>query len=168
MRVVEGTVDDGSALLDRIDAVSDDHDVTIQAFDARYVVSREHVERAVTLADRARERDEGIARHRAVEILLYAAGRRQIDRALEMGIGEDTDRVVVVVDAPPGSTDPAGREERAAVAIRTALTPAETLGAFDRDRVMDFFDVSATELDATTGDLADLVCERVALLTVDR
>ena len=44
----------------------------------------------------------------------------------------------------------------------------QTLGEFDRQRVLDFFDITETELDATEGTLADLVCERVALLVVER
>jgi len=90
MEVVEGvaTVDDIDAFVERLGAVGEDHGVAVQAFDARYVVDREHLERAVELADRAFARGDAIARDRSVEILLYAAGRRQINRALEMGVGE--------------------------------------------------------------------------------
>ena len=90
MRVIEGraTVDDVDDFVERLGEIGDAHGVVVQTFDARYVVDREHLERAVSLADRAFDRGEAIARDRAVEILLYAAGRRQINCALAMGVGE--------------------------------------------------------------------------------
>jgi len=162
MRLVEGvaSVEDVEAFVARLEDVGAEHGATVQAFDARYVVDSEHLERAVVLADRAIDRGEAIARDRAVEILLYAAGRRQINRALEMGVSTGECPVVVLVDG--------GDEASAAAAVRDLLDPAETLGAYDRERVMDFFDVTDTELEATSGTLADLVRERVALLTVER
>jgi KEOPS complex subunit Cgi121 len=144
-------------------AASRNHDTTVQAFDARYVISRRHLERAVELADRARERGNAIARDRGVEIMLYAAGRRQIDRALEMGVDEGETPAVVLVD---GDDDEA--ETAAAEAVAGLLDPAETLGAYDGARVRSFFDVEQAELDATDRGLEGLVLERVALLVVER
>ncbi|MEF8785700.1 MAG: KEOPS complex subunit Cgi121 [Haloarculaceae archaeon] len=166
MRVVEGTatVENVDAFVEELGAIGAEYGVAVQAFDARYVVGRDHLERAVALANRAAEREEMIARNRAVEILLYAAGRRQINRALEMGVDVGTSSAVVVVDGGPGGGDEAG----AAAAVRDRLDPAETLGEYDRERVMNFFDISERELGATDGTLADVVCERVALLTVER
>ena len=93
MELGEGVVEVGGdrfpdveAFVERLEAVADEHGTTVQAFDARYVISQGHLERAVELADRERTRGEAIARDRGVEILLYAAGRRQINRALEMGV----------------------------------------------------------------------------------
>ena len=165
MRVVEGeaTLADVDEFVATLGEIGEEYDVAVQAFDARYVVGREHLERAVALANRATERDETIARDRAVEILLYAAGRRQINRALRMGLDEGTTPAVVVVDGF-GS----GNESGGAEAVADLLDPAETLGQYDRERVMDFFDVTERELAVTAGTLADAVCERVALLTVER
>jgi KEOPS complex subunit Cgi121 len=105
MELVEGRVEIGDeqfpdvgTFVDSLDAVGDAHGVTVQAFDARYVVSRRHLERAVELADRERGRGDAIARDRGVEILLYAAGRRQIDRALELGVGEGETPAVILID----------------------------------------------------------------------
>jgi KEOPS complex subunit Cgi121 len=167
MRVIEGeaTVEDLDGFLDRLGAIGETHGVAVQAFDARYVVDREHLRRAVELANRAVRRGEAIARDRAVEILLYAAGRRQIDRSLAMGVAEGHSRVVVVVDAGSGTED---GEAAAADAVREVLTPAATLGDYDPGLVRDFFDVTDTELAATEGTLADAVHERVALLVVER
>jgi KEOPS complex subunit Cgi121 len=182
VRLVEGVarVADLDAFLAALARVADEHGATVQAFDARYVVSRAHLRRAVELADRARERGEAVARERAVEILLYAAGRRQIDRALEMGVNEGETRVVVLVDRG----DEAGAA--AAVAALDAVEPVDgrvdgdggvggdggdarvERWTYDAERVRSFFDVGAAELDAVEGGLADVVLERVALLDVEK
>ena len=170
MELVEGVVEVGGerfpevgAFVDALDTIGAEHGVTVQAFDARYVVSRRHLERAVELADRERRRGDGIARDRGVEILLYAAGRRQINRALEMGVDEGVTPAVVLVD---GNGD--GDEPSAADAVRALCSPAETLGAYEEARVREFFDVGDAELAATDAGLEALVEERVALLVVER
>jgi len=166
MEVVEGRADieDVGAFVADIDGIGGTHGVTVQAFDARYVVDRTHLERAVDLAARARERENTIAEDFGVEILLYAAGRRQINRALEMGVSEGVCSVVAVVVGTRGESD----EAAAAADLRERLTPDETLGDYDEERVREFFDVRDTELAATEGTLADAVRERVALLVVEK
>jgi KEOPS complex subunit Cgi121 len=177
MELVAGIVEiggerfpDTDAFVDALSAVGEEYGVTVQAFDARYVVSRRHIERALELADRERRRGEAIARDRAVEVLLYAAGRRQIDRALGMGVGEGETPVVVLVDDPgSGVNDASGEcERRAASAIGGLTEPAETLGRYDPERVREFFGIGEAEREATDADLETLVLERVALLIVER
>lgn len=164
MKLVEGVarVDDLEEFLAEIDRIGEETGAIVQVFDARYVVSREHLERAVELADRARDRGEEIARDPAVEILLYAAGRRQIDRALEMGIEEGETPAVAVVVGDDGD------ESAATAALTSLLADADTLGKYDETRVREFFEVSAAELAAVNGGLADVVLERVALLDIEK
>ena len=181
MDLVEGvaTVESVNAFVERLGAIGDEHGVTVQAFDARYVVDRRHLDRAVELADRAIDRGENVARDRAVEILCYAAGRRQIERALEMGVSAGEGPAVVLVDegaetpaggasdGPPEPT-PAEREAAESVRSRQPLDPAATLGEYGPDLVRAFFDVGQAELAAADGDLPALVHERVALLDVEK
>lgn len=183
MKLVEGIaeIDDLQAFLNEVDDIAAEHGCTVQAFDANYVVGPEHLRRAVELADRAIERGETIARERGVEILLYAAGRRQIDRALEMGVAEGEVPVVVLIDEPAPSvraalpSPPGGKndtdgdpESAAADAVVGLLRPAETLGEYDPERLCAFFDITDAERGAVAGDLSDLVLERVALLDVEK
>lgn len=165
MEVVEGRadIDDVGEFVAELDRIGERHGVTVQAFDARYVVDRTHLERAVELAERAREHGEMIAEDFGVEILLYAAGRRQINRALTMGISEGSCPVVAAVVG-----DSEGNERAAAADLRERLTEEATIGAYDRELVRSFFDVTDTELGATEGTLADAVRERVALLPVEK
>jgi len=181
MELVEGraTIEAVDRFVARLRTIGDEHDCTIQAFDSRYVVSRNHLERALELADRDRARDEAVARERAVEILLYAAGRRQIDRALELGVDAVEGPVVVLVAAEgDGEEDTAGEhaadEEAAATAVAdlldaaTVLDDTDTLDGFEEARVCEFFGIGDAEFAATRAGLDALVGERVALLDVEK
>ena len=164
MIVVEGTadVDDVDAFVARLDAIGDEFDCAVTALDARYVAGRRHLEVAVERANRAFERDDAIADDRGIEVLLYAAGRRQIRAALEMGVSAGRGPVVVVVD---------GGEEEATAAdrVRDLLEPADVLGVErDEERIRDFFGITGTELGATDASLELLVIERVSLLAVEK
>ncbi|MFC7081908.1 KEOPS complex subunit Cgi121 [Halorussus caseinilyticus] len=133
MRLVEGRADiaDLDAFLEDIGEIADEFDCAIQAFDADYVVGESHLRTAVERADRAFDRGENVARERAVEILLYAAGRRQIDRALRMGVGEGESDVVVVVHSPTGDAE---SERAAAEAVSDLLAPAPAEAGADEER----------------------------------
>ncbi|MFC3959669.1 KEOPS complex subunit Cgi121 [Halovivax cerinus] len=162
MEVLSGhlAIDDLDAFLGTIDTIGDRHGATIQAFDADYVAGRRHLVRAVEAAERAVANDDAIARDPAVEILLYAAGRRQIDRALEMGVDEGEGPAVIVVS---------GGDESAAVAdlhTELALEDGAVLGARDDATLRAFFDITEREEAATDASVQELVCERVALLAV--
>ncbi|GAB3666706.1 KEOPS complex subunit Cgi121 [Halopiger thermotolerans] len=163
-------IDDLDSFVADLNGIGDRHDVTIQAFDARYVADRRHIERAVELADRAIDRGENVARNRAVEILLYAAGRRQIDRALEMGVDAGENRAVVLVDSR--SDGDTGEAEAAALEAVTGLEAfverAPTLESTDEDTLCGFFEITDAEREATDASLAALVRERVALLEVEK
>ncbi|MBP1922625.1 KEOPS complex subunit Cgi121 [Halorubrum alkaliphilum] len=172
-RLVEGTVeiDDLDEFLAFIEEVGEETDAVVQAFDADYVVDGDHLRRATRLAARAIARDEAVARDPAVEVLLYAAGRRQIDRGLELGVSSGENRVVLVVadfGGVPGSDRSTGDLDAAERRLAAGLTPEATLGTFDEVAVREYYDVSDRELAATAGDLADVVHERVALLDVEK
>jgi KEOPS complex subunit Cgi121 len=91
---------------------------------------------------------------------LYAAGRRQIDDALAMGVSAGETPVVAVVDG--------GDESEAAARLQDLFAPRQTLGRYDEERVREFFDVTDAELATVDGDIERLVCERVALLNVEK
>ena len=178
LRLVEGVaeIDDLDAFLAEIRAISEETGAVVQAFDADLVVSDTHLVRATELAARAVARGEAVARDPAVEVLLYAAGRRQIDRALAMGVNEGTTPIVVAV-ADFGAVPNAARDgeplvaadlDAAVEAVQALLRAGDTLSEYDESRVREFFEVTDRELAATDGDLADVVCERVALLDVEK
>lgn len=163
MRLVEGrtTVDDPGTYVETLAAHGAEHGAIVQAFDARFVAGRAHLEAAVRSARRAMAHDDTIADDPAMEVLLYAAGRRQIDRALTIGVSPGDNPVVVVVDG--------GAEALAMEAVTALVEPTGTLGlARDDARIRAFFDITDTELGATDASLEELVVERVALLAVEK
>lgn len=163
MKLIAGraTVVDVDDFLARLHAIGEEHGATVQAFDARYIVDRDHLERAVALAGRARDRGAAIADDPAMEILCYAAGTRQIEVALELGVGLGTPPVVIVIDG--------GDDAAAAASISSIIEPdPAVLCEYDRTLVQAFFDVNDDELAATDAGIPALVRERVALLVVER
>lgn len=196
MRIVEGRVRIGvdgadstepgafpslGAFLEALSSIGKTHDVVLQAFDGSYVAGPEHLDAAVAHARRAIERGEAVADEQAVEILLYAAGRRQIDRAMAMGVGEGEQGVAVVIvgGGEPGETSDGSKAraravtEAAAEAERGAAAAVDDLLAPgpvepDPERIQSFFDITDAERRATDADLEALVVERVALLDVEK
>lgn len=175
-RLVRGTiaVGDLDAFLARIDDIGGETGAIVQAFDAGFVVSDAHLRAATRLAARAIARGEAVARDPGVEILLYAAGRRQIDRALTLGVSEGEQRAVVLVadfGAVDGADRPSADLDAAVAAVEELMTAegaTDATAGFDPDRVREFYGVSDRELAATAGDLTDAVRERVALLDVEK
>lgn len=163
MQLIEGeaTIPDVDAFVETLDELGDEHGCAVQAFDARYVAGRQHLETAVEQANQAFERDDAIADDRGVEFLCYAAGRRQINRALAMGVKEGTGPVVIVVD---------GRDEAGgALVVEDMVTPEDVLGhARDEATICSYFDIPEAERAATTASLEELVIERVALLVIEK
>ncbi|SMO33077.1 KEOPS complex subunit Cgi121 [Halorubrum cibi] len=174
-RLVEGVlaVDDLDAFLADLEAIREETGAVVQAFDADRVVDAAHLRLATRLAARSIARGEAVARDPAVEILVYAAGRRQIDRALDLGVSPGARRAALVVadfgdvagaDRPPADLDAAV----ASVEGLLAASPEPTLGEYDDEAVRGYYGVTDRELAATLGDLADVVHERVALLDVEK
>lgn len=146
------------AFLSQLEAIGEAYDVLVQAFDARYVAGEAHLRSALEHARRATERGENVAEELAVEVLLYAAGRRQIDRAMELGLGTGEQGVVVLLDGE--------RESAATDAVERWIEPGPVEP--DESAIARYFEITPEERQATTGDLEALVCERVALLDVEK
>lgn len=163
MRLVEGWAD-----IEAVDEFlgaaverGDKYGATVQAFDARYIAGGDHLATAVDQADRAFDRGDAIADDRAIEILCYAAGRRQIERAMEIGVEPGHVPVVIVVDGGDGAA--------AAAELRELVDPADVLG-HERDEglIREYFHITERERRVTEASLEALVIERVSLLTVDK
>ncbi len=154
--------------------------VTIQAMDAELIAGEEHIISAVKKAMRAMERKRNITSDLGLEILLYAAGRRQIENALAMGVSlsarETEERVaIVIVDAFSAR---AQREKDLGMVVeevkREIGIQEEPISELEleyegkkKDKIMKFFDITEVELKmAGELKLKMLVLERVAMLDV--
>jgi KEOPS complex subunit Cgi121 len=178
-RVLAGrpSIDDVDAAVDRLRSIGAEHGVAVGGVDARYVAGPDHLRHAARLSARARSNDDAIADTPAVELLLYAAGRRQIDRALDIGVSTDGPLAVVVSDhaSDRGGSAPDDGIEAAATAVerqfdldRATAPDARTILSTTPDHVTAFFDIDATEREATDAPLSALVRERVSLLAVTK
>lgn len=165
---------DVDAFVTDLAGIGERNGCAIQPFDARLIVDAAHLESAVAHANRAVARGEAVADDRAIEILCYAAGRRQINQAMRLGVDEGVTPVVVVVDdgrcgVPTGATVGEGGDESAAsTAVEERLVVERTLDRLDEAAVRSYFDIGDAELAAADGDLGLLVRERVALLDVEK
>ncbi|RZN37239.1 MAG: hypothetical protein EFT35_06460 [Methanophagales archaeon ANME-1-THS] len=164
------TVDD---FLSALKAIAHTYRVTIQALDANLLAGEEHLQAAVQKALRALKRKKTITSDLGMEILLYASGRRQIERALEMGVRAGEHKVAVVIVDETGAKD----LEVVAEEVRRKIGIAEISlqdwesdlekDAHKRERIKDFFSISRDELSAVGEQkLKMLVLERVALVDV--
>lgn len=167
MKVVTATtiIDDLDEFLAEIEAISEATGATIQCFDATYVASERHLRRAVELAARAREQGTAVADDPAVEILLYAAGRRQINHALDMGVSEGEGSVVGVVT---GGDEATAEGQLRELLGATAADDNDRVEFGDEDTLRAFFDIGDAEIAVVDGNLESLVLERVALLDVEK
>ncbi len=172
-RLVGGrvSIEDLDAFLAELEAIAAETGAVVQAVDADRVVDGDHLRLATRLAARAVARGEAVARDPAVEVLLYAAGRRQIDQALTLGVETGEQRVGFVVadfGDVPGAARSEASLEAAVRAVERLCEPAPVLGSFDEAAVRSYYEVTDRELEAVAGDLSSLVHERVALLDVEK
>lgn len=140
------------------------HDCVIQALDADKVVSERHLVFAATKALLAFASGRNVAKDPGVEILRYASGERQIERALAMGVSDSTERIALVMASRgDGCCWPDASE-------LSALVASDGLGcSFKSAAVRETFNISPEEIEAV-GEMRipDLVLERVALVETYR
>ncbi len=173
-KVRVSNVDDFLAVLKTI---ARKYDVTIQAMNVELIAGEEHIKSAVKKALRAVERNRNITNDLGLEILLYAAGRRQIERALAMGVSksEGEKRVaIVIVDASARrgkDLEVVAEEVKRKIGIQeepiSELELEYKYKADKKEGIKKFFDITEAELKAVgEKKLKMLVLERVAMLDV--
>jgi KEOPS complex subunit Cgi121 len=180
--LLQGTVEieDSRNFLSVIRRIAEEHRTTIQVIDTGRIAGMQHISTAVEKAVNSVRDGRNITKDLGMEILLYASGQRQIEKALRMGISEGENEVAFVI---------VPKNDAAAEAIRVA-THIENRKNVDyssdkREEIMKFFNITEEEVKAVgVGPVAvsrrisvevgvdpdekisQLVCERVVLLDV--
>lgn len=149
-----------STFIETIAAIGDEQQCVIQAVDPRYCAGPTHLETAFAYAERAEDRGELIADTLAMEVLLYAAGTRQIEEALTIGPDSVDEPVLVGWN---GSEKAAVREQ-----IEAELTETTDQWQPDAARIQSWFAITDVERNATAASLEALVVERVVLLAIEK
>lgn len=138
----------------------------IQALDADKVVSERHLIFAIEKAFAAFSEERNIAKDLGVEILRYASGERQIERALSVGVSEATRRIALVIVRPAF----AGASAWPDCSDLSRLIEVDDKGcSFKLDTLRETFNISEEEIWAAgEAQIPDLVLERVALVDTIR
>jgi len=140
------------------------HGLIAQALDARLVVSERHIHFAVHKALSAFSDGRNIANDAAMEIMRYTSGERQIERALVMGVSDQTRRIALILAKTDGKASwPDDREICQIIEVDGCGCSS------DPGAVKDIFHISSQELEAAGEErIEDLVIERVALVETYR
>ncbi len=162
LTILEGVVEieDLKVFLDEIKRISGEYGVVIQFFDAGKVAGESHLRCAVKKGVRSIESGENISSDPAMEILLYASGKRQINKALSMGVKAGRNDVVAII---LGKSEGAIEEVKGMITRRPVLKYSNS----KRESIMNFFDITEAEVDVVGEErIPDLVMERVVMLDI--
>ncbi|MDD2755190.1 MAG: KEOPS complex subunit Cgi121 [Methanothrix sp.] len=148
-------------LISAIKDLKSRHGCIVQAFDADKIASERHLRFAVQKALTAFSEARNIAKDEGMEIMRYASGERQIERALFMRVSDITQRIALVI-VGFGSQPDASELSR--------IIELDGLGcSFSAKAVIEAFNISSEELCAVGEErIEDLVIERVALVDTYR
>jgi KEOPS complex subunit Cgi121 len=158
-------IDDVKAFLKAVASISADYGVTVQAMDAGAIAGRGHVEFAVDKAIESFGRKQNLARDLGMEIMLYLRGRRQIERALDMGVKPGDNDVAFAIVGEDA--------DRALPAVRSVLDEVdESVVDYSHAKdplIMRLFEITPAEVDIVGRDrIPMLVRERSALLEFEK
>jgi len=158
------TTEERGNLIQAIKDLQSRHGLIAQALDARLVVSEKHIQFAVKKALSAFSDGRNIANDPGMEIMRYASGERQIERALAMGVSDQTRRIALVMARVDSQGEwPDNRE------LCQIIEQDGESGLFDPGAIKDVFNISSQELQAVGEErMEDLVIERVALVETYR
>jgi KEOPS complex subunit Cgi121 len=93
-----GTIKDVDLFLQQLLGFSEEQHVVIQALDATVVYGKDHLVSAAEHALRAFEQGRNATNSLALEVLLYAAGERQIQKAItKMGVKQGKGQIALVI-----------------------------------------------------------------------
>lgn len=156
---------DVKAFLRALVAIGEDYGVTVQAVNADAIAGRMHLEFATGKAIEAFRQKRNLARDLGIEIMLYLRGRRQIERALDLGVRQGDNNVAVVLVGD--------NTEKALPAVRSLLDMVDdTVVDYSHEKdllLMKLFEITPAEIGIVGRDrIPELVRERSALLEFEK
>jgi KEOPS complex subunit Cgi121 len=165
----QGTIKNVDSFIQQLLQFSNEEHLVIQAFDATVIYSKDHLISAATHAKRAFLQGTNATNSLALEILLYAAGERQIQKAIKkVGVKKGEQQIVFLIT---DSADQKGKKSIDKAVIRRILktfqltTDEQELKA-ERETLKRF---GITEIELSTipeEKYGDLILEKIALVDV--
>ena len=155
---------DKGRLLSAIKDLQSRHGCIVQALDADKVAGERHIRFAAKKALAAFSEARNIAKDAGMEIMRYASGERQIQRALFMRISDRTERMALLLAGSGRECDWPNASEL------SRIIELDGKGcSFCIKAVKEAFNISSEELSAVGEErIEDLVIERVALVDTYR
>jgi KEOPS complex subunit Cgi121 len=158
-------IDDVKRFIRDLASIASDYGVTVQAVNADAIAGPRHVEFAVEKSVESFERGRNLARDLGMEIMLYLRGRRQIERALEIGAKPGMNRIAFIIVG-----DHAAKARPAAEAMLDEVDPTVVDYSHAKDAMlMRLHEITPAEIDIVGPDrVPELVRERSALLEFEK
>ncbi len=158
IQILEGTIfiDDTEKFLQKLKKINKDKNIVIQALDSDKLAGEEHIRFAVEKAMDSFKTGRNIANDLAKEIMLFAAGTRQINKAMRLGVHKGKNNIALV--AVGEDIDLSEFKE---------ITPEPVLqyNKSKNEALMEIFNITKEELEAVgENKIPELVLERVALV----
>jgi KEOPS complex subunit Cgi121 len=162
-----GRIRNVDAFMKQIQSFSKHEGIVVQAFDASMIYSDDHLLSATIHAKRAFEQGRGSTNSLALEILLYASGERQIEKALrKVGVKKGNQRIVFVLTSDLGNGE--NINESMGNRLLAVLCLRNDDRALSGDRMtLKRFGITEQELiTIPENQYGDLILEKVALVDV--
>jgi KEOPS complex subunit Cgi121 len=155
---------DNNIFIKQLSDISSSYNITVQALNADLLSGIRHIQFAVEKSIRSFESGKNTANNLGMEIMLYASGSRQIEKALDLGVKIGENRVAIVL-VGENVTDEAEFDVRALLNSEDASIVDYSDGK--KEDLLKIFNITAAELEAVGEEkIPELVLERVALVDV--
>ncbi len=165
--IVGGRVDikDVKAFIAKLSAIGRECRVTVQAANADLIAGRGHIEFAADKAAEAFRTKTNLARDPGMELMLYLRGRRQIEKALEMGVRAGKNAVAIAIFGD----DPGCAEDKARALLDEVDDSVVDYDHKKDGALMRLYDITPAEADIAGKErIPLLVRERSALLEFEK
>lgn len=165
MKILNGIIEikNIEKFLEYLNNISKKYKVAIQALDANKIAGERHIQFAVEKAIKSMDLGRNIANTLSLEILLYASGKRQINKALSIGVSRGKNNIALVVVGDSNNEDLAISELKKLIDEKPVIEYTEN----KKTAIMEFFDITKEEINAVGEEkIPELVLERVALVDV--
>ncbi len=164
-----GNIHDVDTFIQQLLSFSNKHHVVVQVFDAKAIYSLDHLISATTHARRAFHQGTNATGSLALEILLYAAGERQIEKAIKkIGIRKGKQKMAFVITDSLESKGDTTIDNAVKKKLLTLFHLTSDDASIQGDlATLKRFGISKQELSTVPKDhYGDLILVRVALVDV--
>jgi KEOPS complex subunit Cgi121 len=158
-------IEDAKKFIRDLSTIAAEYGVTVQAVNADAIAGPCHIEFAVAKAIESFRQRRNLARDVGMEIMLYLRGRRQIEKALEIGVKPGGNRVALIIVG-----NDAEKARPAVEALLDEVDPSVVDYSHAKDAlIMRLYDITPAEVGIVGPDrIPQLVQERSALLEFEK